>query len=134
MSRLLPIEARDIIRRACLAVSATEAELFAPGHNVKLARARFAVMVALRGLGWSYPRIAKAINRSNATVIHGLRKARTLRACDPGFPDLLALVWPKPAGCEFIRGVTDQGPPRAAPHIWPYPGHGTLADQWVHAA
>lgn len=29
---------------------------------------------------------------------------------------------------DFIPGVTDQGPPRAAPNIWPYPGHGTLAD------
>lgn len=29
---------------------------------------------------------------------------------------------------SFIPGVTDEGPARAAPNIWPYPGHGSVAE------
>lgn len=129
MTTLLPIEARDLIRRAADAMAVTEAQLIAPGHNVKLARGRYAIMLSLRGLGWSYPRIARTINRTHATVMHGISKARILRSCDPGFIDLLAIIRPRPVGCEFISGVTDQGPPRAAKGGFPYAGHGTLAQQ-----
>ncbi len=42
----------------------------------KLAQARFALMLVYFELGWSYPRIATAVGRSDhTTAIHGVKRA-----------------------------------------------------------
>lgn len=49
-------------------------------------QARFAVMLALRRLGWSFPRIARAVGRSDhTTAMHGVRRAEQLERREPGF-------------------------------------------------
>lgn len=127
MRRLLPIYARELIRRAADALNVTEEQLLSPNRCDKLSHGRFAVMLALRSNGWSYPRIAAATRRQDhTTVIHGIRRARRMRCTNPAFNELLeAITGPS----TFIPGVTDQGPSRPAKGGFPYPGHGTLADQ-----
>lgn len=41
-----------------------------------MVRSRWAVMVALRQLGFSLPEIGDELNRDHSTVLHGLRSAR----------------------------------------------------------
>lgn len=48
--------------------------------------ARFAVMLVLRRRGWSFPRIARAVGRSDhTTAMHGVRRAEQLERREPGF-------------------------------------------------
>lgn len=132
MTTLLPIAARNLIRRTADALNVYEWELMEPGCGIKLAHGRYAVMLSLRDLGWSYPRIAAAVNRNHSSVISGLRRARRLRCTDPAFIDLLDTITRTPSH-DFVAGVTDQGPPRAAKGGFPYPGHGPLAAERVAA-
>lgn len=136
MSTLLPISARNLLRRTADYIGVQVDDLIGPCRSDKLARARFAVMAELRAKGWSYPRIAAAVgHRDHTTIIHGVGMARKLmgnsQLRDPDFIDLVAhLRGPEShEAIDFVPGVTDAGPSRAAPAVWPYPGHGTLADQ-----
>lgn len=127
MARLLPLEAREIISRTAMALGVPESVLLSPDRGHDLARGRFAIMLMLRDMGWSYPRIAAATQRrDHTTVIHGIRRARQMRCSDPDFIELLEILQASSGSCDFRAGVTDCGPPRAARGGFPYPGHAAL--------
>lgn len=77
--------------------------------------ARWAVMLALRNQGLSFPRIGRIVNRDHTTVIYGVNQARLLRSRDADFIALL----------ERMGAL---GRPTAAPATFPYPGHRTMAE------
>lgn len=80
--------------------------------------ARWAVMLALRGQGMSYPQIGRIVDRDHTTVIYGVQRARTLRSRDASFIALL----------ERMGAL---GSPEPAEAVFPYPGHRTMAEVMV---
>lgn len=119
MSRLLCIEARDLIRRAAELAGVSVDTLTSPQRTHKLAMHRWAVMGIMRNWGWSYPRIARALGRKDHTsAMNGVLQARRLRMESPAFADLLA----------DLTAPAQSKTPCAAPSRWPYRDHRTLAE------
>lgn len=77
--------------------------------------ARWAVMLALRGEGMSYPQIGRIVDRDHTTVIYGVQRARSLRSRDASFIALL----------ERMGAL---GGPEPAEAVFPYAGHRTMAE------
>jgi hypothetical protein len=64
--------------------------LLSASRNRYVSTVRFAVMLKLRMRGLSYPRIARALHRSDhTTVINGVRRGRELLCTSPEFACLL---------------------------------------------
>jgi len=87
------VHAAPLIERAAQAVGETPDSVVCANRKPRLARARWAVMLALRNEGWSTFRIGREIgNRDHTTVMHGLKKARELREIDADFERLCGIV------------------------------------------
>lgn len=76
--------------------------------------ARWAVMVALRNLGLSYPQIGRMVDRDHTTVMYGIHRARRLRSHDAEFIELLERMG---ALCAIPAAAT-----------FPYHDHRTMAE------
>lgn len=77
-----PVTAQLLLDVVCHVTGLTPSELRGEGRQKHLARARHIYAFAARKrAGWSYPRIAKAINRADhSTVLHGVMKVEMHRA------------------------------------------------------
>lgn len=59
----------------------------------KLARARWALMLVYYEMGWSYSRIALAVNRADhTTAIHGVKRAVELCNTDASYRDTVNIL------------------------------------------
>lgn len=68
-------------------------EITGQARDRRLARARWAAMVALRRRGFSTPQIGRQLgNRDHTTVIHGLREAAKLQNSDPTFAAMVTMA------------------------------------------
>jgi chromosomal replication initiation ATPase DnaA len=50
-----------------------------------IVRARFAMYLALRQRGWSYPKIGRLLKRDHSSVVHGVKRAQYMVEKDPDF-------------------------------------------------
>lgn len=82
-------------------IIATTAELFGvTRHQITGAssaaehcEARFAIMLALRRLGWSFARISHLLGRrDHTTAVHGVRRGEAIEQADPGFRNAVAML------------------------------------------
>ncbi len=67
-------------------------EILSPLRNQYIAKARFAVMEALRQRGANSYQIGRMVNRDHSTVSNGLERADYYAARCPKFAQMLALV------------------------------------------
>lgn len=96
--------------------------LLSPDRSIRLAHARWAVMLTLRAMGWSHPRIGRALSRDSSTSMHGVRQARMLRSSDGDFVELLFKL---ERNALLAAPTLDR--PKAAPAYFPY-AHRTMAE------
>jgi chromosomal replication initiation ATPase DnaA len=85
-SAVLQQQAEPVIRAVARACGISYERIVSPTRKAEVADARFVAMLALRRRGWSYPRIAVALNREDhTTIFHGVKRATVIEASDPGF-------------------------------------------------
>lgn len=68
-----------------------------------IVRARYALFLALRRRGWSYPRIGKLLKRDHSSVIHGVKRALYYSERDPEYAakvETLTRLMPIPVETE----------------------------------
>ena len=76
VERINPSAAKTIIAQVAAACDITPADITWPSHADRFAHPRFIVMVALRRLGWSLPKIGWVLgDRDHTTVMSGLNRA-----------------------------------------------------------
>lgn len=57
-----------------------------------ITRARYALFLALRQRGWSYPRIGRLFKRDHSTVIYGISRALYYCERDPDYADKVRVL------------------------------------------
>lgn len=88
----LPV-GRQMIEAAAYIFDTTPAQVTGESRSDNHCRARYAIMVALRRAGWSYPRIAARLGRrDHTTAIHGVRRGEAIARTDAGFRHAVALL------------------------------------------
>lgn len=86
-----PIEA--VIRDAAAAARVTRGDILSEQRANTIARVRFAIIWTVRQVyHTSWPVLAHALNRDHTTIMHGYRRAKTLRQSDPFFADLVNML------------------------------------------
>ena len=87
-----PVKA-TYIERAAMVFGSSPAEMRGEGKSHVLCRPRWAVMLAMRRAGISYPRIgARLGGRDHSTIVQGVRRAEALLETDADFAERFALV------------------------------------------
>lgn len=75
-----PLMADNVIAAAAYLTGTTPQAIKGSSRLSSLVRARRLVAVILREHGFSYPKIARALNRDHSTIVHAVREAeKTLR-------------------------------------------------------
>ncbi len=84
---------RRLVAIAARCEGVSPAALLSQSREHSLARVRFAVYDAARGLGYSYAQIARQLNRrDHTTVMYGIQRAKELRAGNPDFAELCGIL------------------------------------------
>ena len=84
MSAAMPWE--RVLARAAAVTGVSAAEIVGPSRRRRICQVRWAVAIALRETGLSYPRIARRLGgRDHSTIIHATREGRALMAANPAF-------------------------------------------------
>lgn len=84
---------RRMIEAAAYIFDITPAQVIGESRADVHCRARYAIMVALRRAGWSYPRIAARLGkRDHTTALHGVRRGEAIARSDAGFCHAVAIL------------------------------------------
>lgn len=84
---------KELIEATAIAFGVTPEELLSPTRTDELAQARFAAMLVMRRRGYSFPRIALTLNRSDhTTVIHGVGRGLHLERTNPSYAKSVAFI------------------------------------------
>lgn len=89
----LTVLSAKLVRRAATCYGLQPSTVIGNGQQPAAARCRYAVWEALRILGHTSPStIARVFSRDHSTLIHGWRKAASLKVEDPKFCACLDLL------------------------------------------
>jgi len=75
--------------RVCQVYGIGLQDLRGSSRITELCEARYALIVALREVGLSYPVIGRCISRDHSTVMHGHRRGLVLCKTQMGFSDIV---------------------------------------------
>lgn len=78
-----------LARRAAGLAGIDAALVFSGCRESRVSQIRFAAWYLARKQGWTLAKLADALHRDHAAVIHGLRRADHLLKTDPWFRDLV---------------------------------------------
>ena len=127
MNAAMPIMPWErVLARAAAVTGVRVGEICGPSRRRDICRVRWAVVIALRGTGLSFPRIGRRVgNRERSTIMHADREGRALMARDAAFRVLVEdlghaargavapLRWVPPAGTPSAFRATRGAPPIA---------------------
>lgn len=91
-TRCDPLFHQRAIRVAAREAGYSEEVLLGEWRWQPLVHARWAVMIAMRRRGVSFPRIGAKLNREHTTVQHGVQSGLRRERWDPEFAELVAKV------------------------------------------
>lgn len=80
------LNVRDLLQEVTMIAKryhVTLEEIFGPSHEPVIVAARHEFWTFLRGLGWSYPAIARLARRDHTTVMSAMKKNRTVVKAEP---------------------------------------------------
>lgn len=76
---------RDIVRAASFVSGFTANEITGQRRFAPLVRIRQAVCLVAREQGYSYPQIARTMDRDHTTIMHGCDRAEAFAERDPAY-------------------------------------------------
>jgi|GEM_PF-4536780 len=86
------LPANTMAIRACQMYGIGLQDLRGPSRLTELCEARYALIVALREVGLSYPVIGRCINRNHSTMMHGHNRGLALCKTQMGFADIVGEI------------------------------------------
>lgn len=87
-----PFYLQRALATAARATGLSRREIISPSRNARCVRARWAVMLGMKNRGHSLSGIGRRLQRSHATVLHGLGMAPEIAKRDATFSELISAV------------------------------------------